>query len=385
MSLGILFACLFYINYITLLFVAALCVGMFFRYSWSVWRQAVVALVCFALPIVPQLQPFLTVHMAGSGRQRGSLLLSAARVAQSISTSEAYLPWHPLAVAAALVLMALVVWGVVLGIGAVRSWRGRFVSGWIAATGSRPLGCIQWFGFSFLALVVLSGLGGKPRNGVLLIPVLASTAAVLIENIRPRFVAYALLGFYGVWSGVGAAHLIGRRGVAKADMNDRPEQVLEYVRDSRGGGCSITMTYDPELTFTMAMSGLPQSLVLGYGRNSIYRNAPAADPSGCSQIELYVVRSYTGGYRKAQDLLREQALAQSFIAGPVQVESLNFDPDARLKRKLAFVTGAAGLPDYRYVVSSGAIRPAEFASMKAQLQMFTVQDGVTQSAPKPAP
>ena len=375
--LGVLLACLFYVNYITLLFAAALFLSVLLRYSLSIWRQSLVTLACFILLIAPQLRPFLTVHMPASGHQRGSLVVSAARTLQSLSASEAYLPWHPLALIAVVIFLCFATAGLTLAIRFARKSGDSFF-----AEGRRqPVICILAFAAVFLFLVVFSGLGAKPRNGLLLIPVLAPAAALVFGEIKSRLLQNALLGFFAVWIAVGLGHLIGRRGVSKAGMNDRPEQVLNFVRDSRGTSCSVTMTYDPEVTFTMARSRLPHSLVLGYGPNSMYRGAPAFDPRDCSHIELYVVRSYLGGYRNGQDLLNELARAQHFIGGPVETESFGFDPDARVKRKLSsLIPGAAGLPDYRYVVSSGAISPADLASMESQLRLFIVEDGVTQPA-----
>jgi len=354
------------------LFVAALGVAVFLRYSGRIWRQSFVALLCFLLLIAPQVRPFLTVHIPGSGSQRGKLVVSAARVVQSISASEAYLPWHPLAIAAVLVFVGLSIAGLVVATRLVRSSKGFLIK----ELGSEPIFCILSFAAVFLILVVMSGLGGKPRNGLLLIPVLAPAGALVVGAISSRLLQNALLGFLAVWSVVGIAHLIGRRGLSKSGMNDRPEEVLHYVRDSRGSGCSVTMTYDPEVTFTMARSALPHSLVLGYGQNSMYRGAPPFNPDDCSLIELYVVRSYLGGYRNGQDLLSELARAQHFADGPVEVESFSLDPDAGAKRKLArLIPGAAGLPDYRYVVSSATISKSELAAMRSQLRYFIVEDG----------
>ncbi len=374
--LGVLLACLFYVNYITLLFTAALFLSVLLRYSFSIWRQSLVTLACFILLIAPQLRPFLTVHMPASGHQRGSLIVSAARTLQSLSASEAYLPWHPLALIAVVIFLCFAIAGLTLAMRFARKSGDSFAEG-----RRQPVISILAFAAIFLVLVVFSGLGAKPRNGLLLIPVLAPAAALVFGEIKSRLLQNALLGFFAVWIAVGLAHLIGRRGLSKAGMNDRPEQVLDFVRDSRETSCSVTMTYDPEVTFTMARSRLPHSLVLGYGPNSMYRGAPAFDPRDCSHIELYVVRSYLGGYRNGQDLLNELARAQHFIGSPVKIESFGFDPDAQVKRKLSsLIPGAAGLPDYRYVVSSGEISPLDLVSMRSQLRLFIVEDGVTQPA-----
>ncbi len=373
--LGLLLACLFYLNYITLLFAAALGLAVRLRYSGSIWRQSLVALGSFLLLIAPQLHPFFAVHMAGSRSQRGPVLLSAARIAQSLAPSEAYLPWHPLAVIAVLAFAGFAIAGLALAVG----WARDSGSSLLAEKRGKAIFCVLCFGAVFFALAVLTGLGVKPRNALLLIPALAPAGALVFGAIQSRGLQNALLGFFAVWSAVGLAHLIGRQGTFKGGMNDRPEEVLDYVSDSRGAGCSVTMTYDPELTFLMARSGLARSLVLGYPQNSFFRGARGFAPSDCTAMRLYIVRSYTGGYLNRRSLLEELARAQRFLDGPVTVKSLGYDPDAGAKRRLSRLLPASLAPlDYRYVVSSGAISRSALAALESQLEFFVVEDGVSQ-------
>ncbi len=97
LTLGLLLACLFYLNYITFLFAAALAVAMFFRYRFQppkflLLRTLLITGVFFTL-IAPQLHTMLAVHIPDGRSQRYGLVISSLRLLQSIATSEAYLPW----------------------------------------------------------------------------------------------------------------------------------------------------------------------------------------------------------------------------------------------------------------------------------------------------
>jgi hypothetical protein len=374
LGLGLLLGCLFYLNYITLIFAAALAVAMVLRYGWTVWRQGLVTAASLVLLAVPQLRPFLTVHLAGSRTQRSGMAVSAARLAQGLATSEAYLPWHPLALGALVVFLLLAAICLRWGAGLLReAIRERSLK-----AASLPLPSLLCFAMAFLVLVTLTGLGGKPRNALLLAPVLATAGGLAMERVRPRAAQLGLLAFLALWSGVGMVHLIGRYGVAKAGMNNRPEEVVDFVGASRGVNCAVLVTYDPELSFAAATSRLDRLLVITAGQNSMYRAAKPFDPAECTAIELYVVKSYLGGLRTGQVLLAETVNAEAAIAGPVRVDSLSFDPDARMKRRFRFIPGAGDLPDYRYVVSSGLLGKDQLPMLMQSLPHFAPADGWTE-------
>ena len=250
--LGLLLACLFYINYITLVFIATLGLAILLRYSWQAWKQYLMVFAVFLPLIVPQLHAFLTVHSAGSKGQRSGFLLSLARLIEAIVCSEAYLPWHPLAILAALAFLFLAIVGVRQ---AARFSRSPAASPAVW-TAYNSLASIILFSLIFFVLVALSGLGVKPRNGLLLLPVLAPLVALLVDTLRPLVAQYTFIGIFGLWSAVGVEHLLHRQGLAKASMINRPEEVVSFLRDSRGPDCSVVVTYDALLTLTLSTSSL---------------------------------------------------------------------------------------------------------------------------------
>jgi hypothetical protein len=125
--------------------------------------------------VLPQLRTLLTVHMEYAAAQRYGLGLSLLRLLQALSQSEAFLPWHPLAVLAFRVIGSLYVLGI------------RVLLKDDSPSGGTPelknsehvLLALAVFAIAFL------GLGGKPRSGLLLVPVLAPVAALGMEAGPP--------------------------------------------------------------------------------------------------------------------------------------------------------------------------------------------------------
>lgn len=374
LAVGLLAGGLFYLNYITIVFCAALAVAMVFRYRWQAWRQFMVASGSALLLTLPQLSAFWTVHLAGSRGQRTNPFFSAARLAESLLGSEAYLPWHPLAIAMVLLFLALTIAGLRAGL----RWVRRDDHG-IADENRGSLASVLLFSLALLAFVAVSGLGGKPRSGLLLVPVLAPAVALALGALRSRAAQYAVLCMMTIWSGVGIFHLLRREGLAKAGMNNRPEEVLHFIQNSRGTGCSVVVTYDPILTFYLVESRLPRLVVLTFVQNSMYQDAAAFRAADCRSMELYVVESSTGGFGNNQELLREQLQqAARFIQSPIETHSFSLDPGAAVERRL--LHEASALPDYRYVVLSGGLAAADLNRLEDHLPLFLVADG--RSAPR---
>jgi hypothetical protein len=377
-GVGVLLAGLFYLNYITLLFGLALGAAMVVRYRSQprrelMWRAATIAAVFFAL-IAPQLPAMAgAVYSPEAGEQRSGLPLSTLRLLQSVAASEAYLPWHPMAIAADAVFAGLCGWGMAMLLRA-RGQFSRAKSDGVDASGS--LASIAVFGTVFFALIAVSGLGGKPRNGLLLVPVLAVVAAMMVDRLRPR-AQDAVLVFWAVWSGVGIAHLLGRYGMTKATMNDRPEQVVAFVERTSAQGCGVVVTYDSGLAFALAQARAPRVTIVSPFRGKVFGGASAL-PEGCERPRLYVVESYLGGDVGAVTTMdAELESAMQSMEGEVRVDRFSVDPDAERKLGLARVAGlgggledAARLPDYRYVVRSGAMAGAEYEAMRRRMPHF---------------
>ena len=290
---------------------------------------------------------------------------------QSLLCSEAFLPWHPIAVVALLLWLTLAVAAAAKG---ARFLRGRPVRGLTAA--DRCLVSLLVLSFALLGLVAVAGLGGKPRNGLALVPLLAPAMALAVGSLRLRAARLATMTFFVVWSAWGVAHLLRREGLAKSGMNNRPDEELRFIESSRGGACSVVVTYDPVLSFYLVESHLPRQLVLTLTQISLYRDAAPFDVKECSSTKLYVVQSYLGGFGGYETILPDQLRAAvSFIHAPIATNQFSFDPDAGVKRRLTFVGGDAAMPDYRYVVRSGEIDGSRLEALKAAVPYLTVADG----------
>jgi hypothetical protein len=375
LSLGVLLAALFYLNYITLIFVAALAAAAFVRYRAEVPARtllirALLALGVFLALIAPQLHTMFAVHLPDARAQRYSLLISCLRLIQSIATSEAYLPWHPLAIAAVVVSLALCL------IACLRLARSREAP---QTEDNSPLRAICVFGMLFFLLVAASGLGGKPRSALLLIPVLAVPLALLADTLRPR-TQTALLAFLALWSAVGAAHLLTRTGLSKSSMTDRPEQVATFVHHSTTvasqaapASCAVVVTYDSALAFALAESHTPNLLIVSPFRGAIFGGAPTL-PDTCASTRLFVVQSYLAGNpTRLSTFNGELAVARQYILGPPRTDRFSPDADAPSKRRLARLLAdpdAATLPDARYTVTSGPMDPAALDVMRHRLTHF---------------
>jgi hypothetical protein len=391
LALAVLLACLFYLNYITFLFVVALGAAMLLRYRAQPWKRlllpALLILGVFCALIAPQLHTMIAVHIPNGGGQLSSFAISFLRLLQSVATSEAYLPWHPLAILAGLLFAALCVVGLIARLRLLR--RGASTD----STGS-GLASLLLFGLPFFLLVAVTGLGGKPRNGLLLIPVLAPAAALIVGTLRPR-VQNAILLFFALWSAVGIAHIVGRYGLTKASMNDRPEQVVAFVRQTAGPGCAIVVTYDTGLAFSLAQANLPHTLIVSPFLPPIFGGSRSLPSNDCAHTRLYAVQSYLGASSPwTQTLGSELQSSTRFIHGQPRVDSFSFDPDARRKRGLARIPGlggdlasAAALPDFRYVVTSGPVDRTGLEAMRKRVPDFFSSDDVipSEAPPKPSP
>ncbi|QMV17979.1 hypothetical protein GOB94_04195 [Granulicella sp. 5B5] len=379
--LGLLLDCLYYLNYITLVFIAALAVGILVRYSWRIWKQCLVSFLLFVAVSLPQWHAMLAVHIANTRSpetgQRASVVVSFARLIQANFCSEAYMPLQKFVLFVGLVFVVLSVVGLV---GCIRWVRARAASGslWTKLDG---LGCITVFMLLYFVLVGLSGLGIKPRNALILAPLLAPVAAMIVGTLRPLFLQYGVLGIFALWSAGAMEHLISRDGLAKSSMTDRPEEVVSFLRAQPSGTCSVVETYDYLLTFTLAHSDLPHVLTLTPFQNAADEGAVPFDRASCQRFEIYFVDSQSAGLAGEADVLKSEmnGFAAS-LGGRMDVHRFSFDKAAAAKRKFKFIPGAAVLPDYRFVLSSEAIDALKVDDIENLQPHFAPADG--RSLPK---
>lgn len=380
LTLGILLAALFYLNYITFLFAIALALALLLRYRTLPWTRVLLSLLmmlaAFALLIAPGLHALIAVHIPHADSQRFGVLTSTARLLQSLLASEAYLPWNPAAIATCVVFFVLCIAGIfALLRPKAEPPRNHFLQPNPPAS-NNALASILTFALVFLVLVAATGLGGKPRNGLLLIPVLAPAAAWTIGAFGRRMQSAVLL-FLALWCALGADHMLRRHGLAKATMIERPEQVVALVRDTPG--CSVVITYDDGLAFALAQAELPRLVLFSPFEGPLYTAAqslPEQDCTGTMFTTLYAVRSYTGAETGAWTtaLNTELQSATQLVQDTPRLHYLSYDPDASNKRALARLplvgrdlASAAQLPDYRFVVLSGTIDPASLITLRQRL------------------
>jgi len=205
----------------------------------------------------------------------------------------------------------------------------------------------------------------------------APAIALIAETLRPR-AQNAILIFLSIWIGVGAAHLLGRYGLTKATMNDRPEQVVAFIAQTSGSGCAIVVTYDATLAFSVAQADLPRVLIISPFPESTFGGFRRLPANGCARTRLYAVQSYLGGDDTVSHTLNgELHSATQFIESPPRTDSFSFDPDAARKRATVRIprlhgdlASAARLPDYRYVVTSGDFDQANVEVMRKGLPHF---------------
>jgi hypothetical protein len=281
--------------------------------------------------------------------------------------SEAFLPWHPLALITAAVLAGAFI---------AAYWQRRETRG--ETTGGSALRSLAAFTACFFLLIVLSGLGGRPRNGLLLAPTFGATFAYAVDRASFRL-QRALLAFLTLWSAIGISHILMRTGLTKATMIDRPEQVLSFIRATQTG-CSVVVTYDPLLAFSVSHSQIPRVLLLSAFTKPIAESA--ALPSECSEPTLYVVHSYIGGGERSAESTEHQLDAAShLVAGQAQRASFSFDPDAARKRRMSRLPGFGGdldaasrLPDYRYTVVAGPMPVSDMPELRSRLPHFCTPD-----------
>jgi hypothetical protein len=375
---GFLLSCLFYLNYITFLFAFALAAAMLLRYGSRPGQQSLVPMLgaagIFLALSAPQFPTMIAVHLPSSPSQRAGVANSSLHLLQSLAASEAYLPWHPLAIAADLLFAVACVYSVVGLLRLIRSRRNSVPSESSPLCENDALASILFFGLLFFLLVAGSGLGGKPRNGLLLIPALAPAVGLVVGTLRPR-AQTAILTFVALWIAVGVGHLTGRSGLAKASMIGRPEKVVAFIRATSGADCSVVVTYDAILGFTVRQADLPGTVVVTQFREPVLGGPQYLPTGNCAHAHLYTVQSYVGAEDSTIRALRQELeSAVRFIDGTPRTDYFSFDPDAARKRSLAHIPGlgnglsaAAVLPDYRYVVISGSIDPRQISALRQSM------------------
>jgi hypothetical protein len=174
--------------------------------------------------------------------------------------------------------------------------------------------------------------------------VLAPVAALIVDTLRPRNQT-AVLAFFALWSAIGVVHMLGRYGLTKATMNDRPEQVVAFVQQTAGAGCAVVATYDSELAFELGQADLPRTLIVSPFRGKIFGGSRDLPQNGCDHPRLFAVDSYIGGTAHHVNTYHgELEVAEQSIEGTPSTDYFSPDPYAGRKRRLARFGSLVGDP-----------------------------------------
>jgi hypothetical protein len=204
-------------------------------------------------------------------------------------------------------------------------------------------------------VAVVTGLGAKARSFLVLVPMTMFVVAAGWRRSGSAARAVVAMVFVA-WFAVGAEHLIGRHGIAKSSLNDRPEEVVAYVNRVRAGAPAIVFTHDPGLTYALdryaATSRAPVFTISTYP-DPLY---PGFDrvPDDAGPLHVFVVRSYIGSLRDMEPRLSKLEAEVARIVPLGQPQGLSRDDDAAQRRRFAAAdVEAADLPDDRFVVWHG--------------------------------
>lgn len=338
--LGLMAGALFYLNYMSLLFLAAFAAAYAVRYSGKqLWKLLIVGSTVLLLAL-PQLAPFLTVHLPKRGLQQFSRLASGARVFHATFMSESMLPWHPVG------LLFLAVVAAPLAMILLRQIR-RGNPVW------KSLGAL------FVVLFILaaaSGLGGKPRSFIVLAPIFAFLAATAFLTTGPRYRVAATVAMV-CWMGFGIGHLLARTGTAKGGMNDHPEEIVRYIAGKSAGQSAIIFLHDPALAYVLNDAGQPWTVVSVSG-DAVHGLASGEVRLKGTPAMEFVILSYTGDQGEVAaklDQRLQQARDVMTVAGSAK---FGRDDQVAIKRRLPGL-GVAGklLPDYRFEIEYGYPKP----------------------------
>jgi hypothetical protein len=352
---GLTMAAMFYLNYVTLLFGAALLIPMLSAARSRGWASVTIAAgvagALFALLAAPQLGPMLHVHLKQSAGQRGGLAVSLLRLGHGVFVSEAMMPWAPAAVAFFLLVVAPLM--CLAAVALARRDADR-------ANDSRAVA--RRAGAVFVVLFLLgaaSGLGGKPRSFIVLAPLLAVPLATGLARVRRPWLRVAVLVVTVAWIGWGAFDLLARRGTAKAGLNDHPDEVIALLAREATGKRAVVVTTDPTLTYMVNRAARRRDqawAAISYFDDPVAGVPRGTTPSADPEVAL-LVRSSTVVLVPVKRQLDELFADARAGLTDVRHEHLSRDLDYTMKRRLPGMSAAAELPEYRFDVTWGVARP----------------------------
>lgn len=301
-----------HISYAALLIAPAL-VLWWRLHSPEPWKQhlqrAVPAWLMAAVLFLSQAWVFLTVHSQNTEGQTSGVFKSLVGVGISLASNQGLFPLSVFGVASAL------------------AWAGLYVLLARAAWRRESQGNASLTFLTAVVRFVLSGLAGKFRNLVLLVPLQAVVLAMGHQLVRQSALAKALVAVTALCSVVGAANVLRHQDTTKNSWNLPVDAVVASLRDmSRDCRTAPSVyTFDPVLARVIRAQE-PQWQVATYFARFDKHALPASD---CT----VVLHTYRGALSKAHHealLAAEQALG----AKMVRQAALGRDENAAIKHRM---------------------------------------------------
>jgi len=357
--IGLIMSAMFYINYITLIFLPAFVAAWLVRYRVS--RQTFIRLVltnvAFVIPAIPQFLPFLSVHMKMAGSQKGPLLASLCRLIHGVFLGEALLPWHPIS---PVFLLVVVIPCMLIILKQFIVYVLRVREGLLFEDKPLWVAFVVFFSAMF-GLGAILGLGCKARSFLILAPLMAFLLCVGMMRLRSYGFQIVIAIVVLIWSLSGSYNLIVRQGTAKAGINDHPEEIVSFIaeRQRHTGKKAIIFTADPGVTYALnSVAGKYNWHICSACSDYIHKIprgtlSPSFDPE-----MIFVIKSYVGSSISQQKKFQVAYLAAKQSILKSHTEFLSKDRDLWLKKMVPGVKNITkDLPEYRFEVAYGAPKP----------------------------
>ena len=360
-ALGICISGMLYFNYLTMPWIALmglvwLLIAPANRASKKVY---LVGVGLAALAFLPQIEA-LRDHLGRASSQVSNPVVALARLLIGLSMSDAMLPWTVLAL-----MMALLVCVPLVFISAKNLW-GSFsiqmrppLFKIDASNDGTELRVFLLLG-GMIALAAVSGLGAKARSFVALVPLMIFVLLLAWERLKSLWLRRGLALVTGLWLFFAWSHLLGRYGLAKASLNDRPEEVVELIRSASAAQRVVVVTRDPALSYAVNKMAAEGNLpwIAWYSSPEALHRLPAFSTLPEGPQYLFVVESYIGADREIKEAFQHSWQDLRELIREPKSAHLSLDPDYESKLKLKrILPEAADLPRYRFEVVYGKVDP----------------------------
>ena len=202
---------------------------------------------------------------------------------------------------------------------------------------------------------ILSGLGGKSRSFLILIPFFAFIVSFGIYKIDNRYFEYSAILITIFLISLGHSNLLLKHGTAKGTINDRPEEVVQLITKEARDKRTIIFTHDLGLTYALNEAKNHRQWIVCSTYLDYIHNIPKAYlPNSFVPQMVFVIRSYIGPLRKEiKPLNKALTEAQNTIA-VLEAAHLSKDRDIKLKKMVPGVNDLTNdLPEFRFEVVYG--------------------------------